>query len=271
LKILVNDDVTYHVEVCGDGFPLVMLHGFTGRGSNWLPFCSALSGNSKLILPDIIGHGSTEASLDKGENYSLTSVAEHIVDIMDEFGFEKFDVLGYSMGGRVAIAISILFPERIRKLVIESASPGLKSYLECSDRHLSDAKLAGSIIENGIEVFVDYWENIPLFESQKSLPSEIRSTIRKQRLSNDPRQLANALYGMSPALQPSFWKYLDRIQADVLMIVGELDHKYCQIAEDMQKGIKNGQIYKVEQCGHAIHVEQPEKFGTIVSEFLLNT
>jgi 2-succinyl-6-hydroxy-2,4-cyclohexadiene-1-carboxylate synthase len=248
-----------------------MLHGFTGRGSNWLPFCSLLGDKSKLIMPDIIGHGSTEASLVAGENYQLTTVAEHLIKIIDEFGFEKVDLLGYSMGGRVAIAMSILFPERIRNLVVESASPGLKTDIERKERLYSDTNLSVSIIENGIEAFVDYWENIPLFKSQKSLPLEIRSAIRKQRLLNEPIKLANALFGMSTGMQPSYWEHLHKIQADVLLVVGELDQKFCQIAEEMQKSLKKGQIYKVEQCGHAIHVEQPEIFGTIVSEFLLNT
>jgi 2-succinyl-6-hydroxy-2,4-cyclohexadiene-1-carboxylate synthase len=270
LKIEVDDN-SYHVKVCGEGFPLIMLHGFTGRGANWTPFCSTIGEKSKLVMPDLMGHGSTETCSYEGDNYHLTRAANDIIKIMDEFGFEKADILGYSMGGRIAIGIAILFPDRVRKLVLESASPGLKTALERKERLYSDAKLAGSIIENGIEEFVNYWENIPLFESQKSLPPERRDSIRRQRLSNDPIKLANALFGMSTGMQPSFWEDLPSVEADVLLIVGELDQKFCKIAEEMQKSLPKGQIYKVTQTGHAIHVEQPEKFGTIVSEFLLNT
>jgi 2-succinyl-6-hydroxy-2,4-cyclohexadiene-1-carboxylate synthase len=268
---LVVDEVSYHIEVCGEGFPLIMLHGFTGSGASWKPFCSTLGKESKLIMPDLIGHGATKTDSIEGEKYFVTSVVEHIIQILDRLEYEKVDILGYSMGGRVALALSVLYPSRVRNLILESASPGLKTMKERKERIFSDMRLGMSILQDGLTQFVDYWENIPLFESQKSLPLRIRKKIRNQRLSHDPTKLANALWGMSTGMQPSFWEDLDRIEANVLMIVGDLDEKFCKIAEEMQKLMKNGQIYKVEQCGHAIHVEQPEKFGTIVSEFLLNT
>jgi 2-succinyl-6-hydroxy-2,4-cyclohexadiene-1-carboxylate synthase len=270
MKIRVGE-VSYHIELCGEGFPLVMLHGFTGSGASWKPFCSTLGEKSTLIMPDLPGHGQTIPKSLGGEKYFFMCVVEYIIEIIDKLGYEKFDILGYSMGGRLALALSVLYPNRVRKLVLESASPGLKTSAESEERRISDTKLAAMIIEQGVERFVDYWENIPLFESQKSLPLKTRNKIRNQRLSNDPIKLANALWGMSTGMQPSFWKALDRIDADVLMIVGAIDEKFCKIAEEMQKLMKKGQIYKVVQCGHAIHVEHPEKFGTIVSEFLLNT
>lgn len=265
------DEVSYHLEVCGEGFPLIMLHGFTGCGANWKPFCSTLGAKSMLIMPDLPGHGMTTTDSLDGAKYYFMSVVEQIIGVIDKLGYDKVDILGYSMGGRLALAMSIMYPSRVRKLILESASPGLKTSQERKERSLADSNLGFSILEHGLEKFVNYWENIPLFESQKSLPTGKRALIKKQRLANDPTSLANALWGMSTGMQPSFWESLNTITAEVLIIVGELDYKFCQIAEEMQKAMKNGQIYKVEHCGHAIHVEQPEKFGTIVSEFLLNT
>jgi 2-succinyl-6-hydroxy-2,4-cyclohexadiene-1-carboxylate synthase len=265
------DEVTYHIEVCGDGYPLFMLHGFTGSSASWKPFCSTLGENATLIMPDLQGHGQTTTDSIEGEKYLFLYVVDHIIDIMDKLGYDKVDLLGYSMGGRLALALSVLYPNRVRKLILESASPGLKNLQERKERNFSDLKLGVSILQSGLEQFVDYWENIPLFESQKLLPLETRNRVRNQRLSHNPERLGNALWGMSTGMQPSFWEDLNCIDASVLMIVGDLDEKFCKIAEEMQKLMKNGQIYKVEQCGHAIHVEQPEKFGTIVSEFLLNT
>jgi 2-succinyl-6-hydroxy-2,4-cyclohexadiene-1-carboxylate synthase len=266
------DGISYHVEVCGEGFPLLMLHGFTGRGSNWNPFCPTLGKQSKLIMPDIVGHGSTvtDETID-GKRFLLSSAAKDFMKIIDELGFEKVDILGYSMGGRIALAMAVYFPNRVRKLILESASPGLKTDTERKERFYSDTDLATFIYENEIEAFVDYWENLPLFESQKSLPTEIRSSIRKQRLMNDPGGLSENLFGMGTGRQPNFWKRLQKINSEVLLVVGELDHKFCEIAIEMQLNLQNGKIYKVENAGHAIHVEQPEKFGTIVSEFLSNT
>jgi 2-succinyl-6-hydroxy-2,4-cyclohexadiene-1-carboxylate synthase len=267
------EGITYHVEFCGEGYPLIMFHGFTGRGANWLPFCSTLGKGSTLIMPDIIGHGLTAAPQDDESlhRYSMESVAHDFLTMIDQLGYEKVDILGYSMGGRLALSMAVLFPDRVRKLILESASPGLKTEGERQERNLADKKLGQFMHEKGMETFVDYWENLSLFESQKSLAREKRSAIRKQRLMNSPIQLRKNLINMGTGNQPSYWGRLDEIQAEVLMIVGGLDLKFCRIAEDMQKTLKKGKIYQVKQCGHAIHVEQPEKFGTIVSEFLSNT
>lgn len=272
MKAVVNG-VSYHLEVCGEGFPLLMLHGFTGRGANWAPFCQDIGRSSHLIMPDIIGHGSTRVieSEMNINRYQIESVVNDIIAIIDELGYDKVDLLGYSMGGRLALAIAVQHPNRIRKLVLESASPGLQTMEERTQRVDSDLELANFILNKGMESFVDYWENIPLFKSQVSLPSEVKESIRRQKLMNDPEELSMSLKGMGTGAQPSYWEDLSRVQSDVLLIVGALDNKFCKIAEEMKKNLKNGEIYKVEQAGHAIHVEQPEKFGTIVREFLSNT
>jgi 2-succinyl-6-hydroxy-2,4-cyclohexadiene-1-carboxylate synthase len=269
MNILV-DGLTYHIEICGEGFPLLMLHGFTGRGSNWSPFCTSIGSQSKLIMPDIIGHGFTELS-EEIHRYDIESIAKDMIEIINHLGFEKVDLLGYSMGGRLALSIALLFPERVRKLILESASPGLDSEQDRQVRQDADKKLALSILEKGVEAFIDFWEDIPLFKTQKSLNENVQSSIRLQRLTNKPTGLANSLIGMGTGSQPSYWGRLHEVKAETLMIVGELDDKFCQIAEEMQKNLQKGEIYKIKHAGHAIHVEQPEKFGTIVSEFLRTT
>jgi 2-succinyl-6-hydroxy-2,4-cyclohexadiene-1-carboxylate synthase len=269
LRFLVNG-VNYHIELCGEGFPVLCLHGFTGRGSNWQNYCSALGKSTKLIMPDLIGHGMTDSPQDIAR-YRIECVAKDMVGLLDQLGFEKVDILGYSMGGRLAISMALLYPERVRKLILESASPGLFSVKDRRERKASDQQLAEFIQNKGMVEFVDLWENIPLFQTQKTLPAELQSSIRLQRLANQPTGLINSLLGMGTGNQPSYWEELHTISAEVLLIVGELDIKFCQIAVEMQKKLQKGKIYKVDGCGHAIHVEQSEKFGTIVSEFLSNT
>ncbi|MFD2446529.1 2-succinyl-6-hydroxy-2,4-cyclohexadiene-1-carboxylate synthase [Bacillus sp. CGMCC 1.16607] len=266
MKFLV-DDITYHVEICGEGHPLLLLHGFTGRGTNWMPYCSTIGNKAKLIMPDIIGHGLTEHPEVLGR-YEIESVAKDCISILDQLGIEQVDLLGYSMGGRLAISLAILFPNRIRKLILESASPGLATEEARRERQQADEKLAHFIKEKGIIEFVDYWEDIPLFQSQKSLPEITRDRIRTQRLANHPIGLINSLLGMGTGSQPSYWENLKEMKAESLFIVGELDQKFCQIALQMQKSLPKAKIYKVKNAGHAIHVEQAEKFGTIVSGFL---
>jgi 2-succinyl-6-hydroxy-2,4-cyclohexadiene-1-carboxylate synthase len=267
---VVIDDISYHVELCGTGFPLVLLHGFTGDRSTWTPFCERWGKHSQLIIPDIIGHGDTDSPMDV-ERYKIEATARDLAGILDCLEISQIDLLGYSMGGRLALTFALIFPERVRKLVLESASPGLVTEEERKQRRMNDAKLANFIKENGITAFVDYWEDIPLFSSMKTLSPEIRGEIRKQRLKNSPIGLANSLIGMGTGSQPSWWGYpLKNLPCEVLLIAGGKDQKFCRIAEKMAMAIKNNKLEKIANCGHAIHVEECEKFGTIVSDFLSN-
>lgn len=262
------DGIHYHVEMCGEGFPLLLLHGFTGDGSTWGPYRHVWGQHSRLIIPDIIGHGNTDAP-DDLNRYQIDAVAADMVNILDQLGVKQVDILGYSMGGRLALTFALLYPERVRKLILESASPGLPTEEERQERRNKDADLAKLINEQGILSFVDYWENIPLFSTMNALSDSVKETIRKQRLANSPEGLANSLLGMGTGSQPSWWEDLDKLSCDILVLAGEKDKKFCRIAEKIKINSRKASLIIFHESGHAIHVEDLEKFGTIVSDFLL--
>ncbi|MCM3575827.1 2-succinyl-6-hydroxy-2,4-cyclohexadiene-1-carboxylate synthase [Mesobacillus subterraneus] len=269
MKTLING-VRYHVEQCGDGFPLVLLHGFTGAASTWKPFSPMWGQHSTLLMIDLIGHGETESPGDMAR-YDIKKAANDLKMLLDQLGIDKADFLGYSMGGRTAITFASLYPERVRKLVLESTTPGLVNPEDREARIRQDHKLAARIEQEGLEPFIDFWESIPLFQSQLNLPEEVREQIRSQRLRNNPVGLANSLRGMGTGAQPSWWDQLENFDFETLLITGELDEKFCKIATDMASRLPNPTHLTINGCGHAIHVEEREKFGTIVSEFLSNT
>ncbi|WHY66075.1 2-succinyl-6-hydroxy-2,4-cyclohexadiene-1-carboxylate synthase [Neobacillus sp. SuZ13] len=267
---IVIDESRYYVEVCGDGLvPLVLLHGFTGDSTTWAPFHESWGKSTKLIIPDIIGHGKTE-SPEALNRYQMDAAASDLNTILVQMGIEQVDLLGYSMGGRLALTFALLYPGRVRKLILESSSPGLAMESEKQHRRMKDAELANFIQEQGIIAFVDYWEEIPLFSTMKRLPWETQKKIRKQRLKNSPIGLTNSLLGMGTGSQYSWWGRLSELTCEVLLLTGAEDHKFCAIARQMMKEMKNSSWVVIDGCGHAIHVEEPEKFGTIVSDFLSN-
>ncbi|MFP5114629.1 2-succinyl-6-hydroxy-2,4-cyclohexadiene-1-carboxylate synthase [Bacillaceae bacterium C204] len=267
---IVINGIRYHVEVCGDGLvPLVLLHGFTGDSTTWANFHEWRGQYTKLIIPDIIGHGKTD-SPDELSRYHIEAAATDLKDILDQIGVKQVDLLGYSMGGRLALTFALLFPESVRKLILESSSPGLATEDESQQRRMKDAELAKFITEKGISAFVDYWEKISLFSTLKRLPLVSQHKIRQQRLKNSQKGLANSLLGMGTGSQPSWWGKLKELTCEVLLITGAEDQKFCDIADRMMKELKNSTWIVVEGSGHVIHVEDPKKFGTIVSDFLSN-
>ncbi|WP_025729907.1 2-succinyl-6-hydroxy-2,4-cyclohexadiene-1-carboxylate synthase [Heyndrickxia ginsengihumi] len=259
--------VYYHVEVIGKGTPVLCLHGFTGDGNTWKKMTDLLQSQYQVILVDILGHGQSAKPTDPNR-YDIEKVAQDLHEIVNNLGIDRVNIIGYSMGGRLAITFAVLYPEKVKSLLLESTSPGLKTENEREERREKDGQLANMIEEKGIEAFVSYWTNIPLFASQKSLPIQKQEAIRKQRLENDPIGLANSLRGMGTGAQHSWWDHLSRLSMPILLVTGSLDQKFCKIAEEMKQSLANAEHMTVLNVGHAIHVEVPEKFGTIVKGFL---
>jgi 2-succinyl-6-hydroxy-2,4-cyclohexadiene-1-carboxylate synthase len=259
--------VTYHAETAGRGEPLILLHGFTGSAASWEPFIPDWSRRYRIVAVDIIGHGSSDAPPDVSR-YSMEHAVDDLAALMDALDMDAAAVLGYSMGGRLALSLAALKPEKVRALILESSSPGLSAAEERLERARQDEALAGRIEREGLEWFVAYWENLPLFQSVKRLPQEIQERIRRQRLNNRALGLANSLRGMGAGAQPSWWEHLPLLPMPVQLIAGEWDGKYMAIARRMQEMIPRCRFTPVAQAGHMVHVEQAQIFDKIVMEFL---
>ncbi|NCU17788.1 2-succinyl-6-hydroxy-2,4-cyclohexadiene-1-carboxylate synthase [Pallidibacillus pasinlerensis] len=268
-RLIDLNGINYSYFVAGKGEPLLLFHGFTGTKNTWKPFINYWSDYFRVIAIDLPGHGDTE-SPESINRYKIESVVEDIHTFLEKLKIDKAHLLGYSMGGRFALSFAILHPVKVHSLILESSSPGLKSAEARYQRVEQDNKLAQMIEDKGIIHFVNYWENIPLFQSQKRLSKEMQAQIRKERLSQNPKGLANSLRGMGTGVQPSWWNKLDELQFPTYIITGELDEKFCKIGQEMIKKIPKGEILTIFDAGHAVHVEKRDKFGKIVLDILLN-
>ncbi|MDE4083981.1 2-succinyl-6-hydroxy-2,4-cyclohexadiene-1-carboxylate synthase [Planococcus maritimus] len=264
---LMTNGVRYHIEVAGEAAcpVLVLLHGFTGSTATWKTVIENWR-DYRIVAIDLIGHGQTESPADESR-YTMERQLDDLDFIFEEMKLEKFTLLGYSMGGRTALAYACEFPDRIDLLVLESASPGLKTEAARQERRERDAQLAFNILEGGIEQFVGKWENIPLFDSQKSLPEYVRQQVKQERLAQNAQGLANSLKGMGTGSQRSYWDCLPELKMRVLLITGELDPKFYATAREMQELLPNAE-HRIISAGHAIHVEKPVEFATMVMERL---
>ncbi len=243
---------------------IVMLHGFTGSTKTWQHIAKELP-DYHIVAVDLIGHGQSVAP-GSSTAYEMKPQLEVLEEIFEKLALSKFTLVGYSMGGRIALSYTVNYPKRVSQLILESASPGLANEADRFARKQADDLLAHKIEANGIASFVEAWENIPLFASQKNLPQHIQQEIRTERLQQSKEGLANSLRGMGTGMMPSMWGHLAEITCPVTLITGDLDKKFVQIAREMKKLIKNAKHYTVEAAGHTIHVENPVKFATIVKE-----
>lgn len=259
--------VHFHHELTGDGPPLTLLHGFTGSLKNWSLFVHGLKEQFTVLTVDLLGHGRTDVLHGAGR-YGMIHAAADLIALIDETFGAPSHLLGYSMGGRLALYTAIHYPEKITSLILESTSPGLMSHVERMQRQQQDNALADRIERDGIEAFVDYWQALPLFASQQRLAPDIRSALRHQRLRNRPAGLANSLRGMGTGVQPSLWDQLHQLNLPVLLLAGELDTKFVGIAQQMYDLLPDAQLVVVPDAGHTVHLEQPAAFQSAVMTFL---
>ncbi|MCG7342517.1 2-succinyl-6-hydroxy-2,4-cyclohexadiene-1-carboxylate synthase [Sporosarcina sp. ACRSL] len=261
--------LSIHVEMEGEPHlpAVVFLHGFTGTSATWKEVRNELKGKYRTITVDLTGHGNTTVP-ESPERYSMEEQIEDLEALFVQLGLDTFYVVGYSMGGRIALAYTIHYPKRVKALFLESSSPGLKEERDRIERRKADKLLAQKIMENGIVSFVDKWENIPLFESQKSLPAEKKQAVRNERLQQSETGLANSLLGIGTGSQKSYWESLHSIPNPVLLMTGELDAKFVGIAREMQALSPMWRHIVVPEAGHAIHVEKPRIFATMIMEYM---
>ena len=249
---------------------LVMLHGFTGSAAGWGHQLDAFATYGlRVIALDLLGHGQSDAPYDP-QRYAIEHCQQDVLAVLQELGVSKDQavLLGYSMGGRIALYTA--FSGFFRALILESASPGLEDPAEREQRRFSDEALAASIELDGIQAFIERWEKLPLFTSQKSLPFECRQALRRQRLQNRATGLAQSLRGVGTGVQPSLYARLPTLHIPVLLIAGELDTKFTAIARQMAQVLPQSQLRIIPGAGHTVHLERPQEFVSLVGNFSLS-
>ena len=244
----------------------VLMHGFTGSSHSWgedLVDGLASVGCPPVLL-DLPGHGRNVASPDESD-FSLDSALSAIADS----GQWPAGLVGYSMGGRLALHFAAQRPDAVRRLVLESASPGLETQAERRVRRESDDELARVIEHEGVEAFIDQWERLPLFETQATAAESVRSRLRAGRLRNSVEGLAGALRGLGTGALPSLWDALPDIHVPTLVLVGGLDRRFVSTGERMAAALPDARLVVVPGAGHAVHLERPDAWLEAVTGFLL--
>lgn len=245
---------------------VVFLHGFTGTTRTWEEVISSLAPSIEILTVDLLGHGESD-KLQEEKRYFVEEQVQDLHLLFQQLGLEHFTLVGYSMGGRLALAYACEYG--VDCLILESSSPGLNDEEARIQRKVADIKLAEKILKDGVLAFTNYWEEIPLFDSQKRLSAEKKQQIREERLSQSAVGLSNSLKGFSTGVQPSLWKKLDSLNFPVILLTGELDKKFCEIAKKMKALLRNADWKIINDVGHAIHVENPKLFATIVEDIIL--
>ena len=245
---------------------LVMLHGFLGDGDDFDSVTATLSKKWRVVTVDLPGHGSSPI-LDVHGAAAFEHCAELLLDVVDQLATPWCHLLGYSMGGRIALYTAVKFPARFRSLILESSSPGLSSPEEQAERRQQDEATARRLESQPLETFLADWYRQPLFGRVSEDADRLGQLIDKRRHGN-VRHLAWALRALGTGCQLSLWETLSRVSLPVLLITGQNDSKFTKIAASMRVLLPDARGETLSGAGHNVHMELPDDYAAVVSSFL---
>nr|WP_093028645.1 alpha/beta fold hydrolase [Thiocapsa roseopersicina] len=224
------------------------MHGFTGGSEDWWACCPRLKGRALAI--DLPGHGADSTTVRPFQD-SIGDILGALPDSVDE-------VIGYSLGGRFALGLMALDPDRFRRATIISAHPGLEDASQRADRLADDRAWIRRLLDDGIDAFVDDWESQPLFATQAGLPSTVLKRQRRRRLGQPPTGLAASLEQHGLARMPSLWKPLAAFTGELTWIVGAADTRFLGIAREVVRRRPATRLHVLPGVGHNPLLECPE-------------
>lgn len=260
------DQYCFHYQTagCSEHPVILFLHGFMGNCREFEQAIALLSNQSYCLSVDLPGHGKTQVTADD-QAYTIENTAHGLIQFLETLKIQSCSLVGYSMGGRLALYLALHFPDWFSKAVLESASPGLKTTAERELRIQRDLTLAEKL-EADFSSFLAKWYAQPLFNSLQHHSNF--EQLLNQRLQNRPEQLAQSLRYLSTGCQPSLWQQIQKNIVPTSLLVGELDSKFIQINTEMSQVGNLMQLRIVEQCGHNIHFENTSVFAKHLQSFL---
>lgn len=262
------DGLQWRVRTWGDAErpAVVLLHGFTWDGAAWEPVAEPLSERFHCVAPDLPGHGGTSWPVPT-EEWSFDRVADALAGVLASMDLVAPSLVGYSLGGRLALRLALPGASPVERLVLIGASAGLRSDAERLSRVRADAELACRLLQDGTAAFLERWMAQPLFEPMRALGPERLARLNARRVAQEPGGLAASLQTMGTGSQPFLMEALSGLAIPTLLVVGEADAKFRAIAAEMLARLPQGRLEVVSGCGHSVPFERPEALSALLTAF----
>jgi len=232
------------------------LHGFTQRGAMW-DEVAGLAGGA-WDTPDLPGHGGTAA-------VPWDAAVAMVVGWIGDAG-PATTLVGYSMGGRIALAAALEHPAGLDRLVLVSASPGIADDAARERRLREDEATADRIERLGVDLFLIEWLSLPMFSGLGRRPAAWGSRDLRLRQSNDAAGLAAAMCLLGHGSQPFLGDRVGELRVPVVTVAGDRDGAYAFHASGMAAAVPDGRFVEVGGAGHAVVAEDPKAIARILTE-----
>jgi 2-succinyl-6-hydroxy-2,4-cyclohexadiene-1-carboxylate synthase len=251
--------VPLHVELRGDGPPLVLLHGFTQTARLWGPFGDTLASGHTLVGVDLPGHGGSDAvRADLPQTAELVHAA-----VVSAIGDSPVDLLGYSLGARVALHMAIKTTMALRRLVLIGATGGIEDPVARRRRAEADEATADALDTSGdVDGFIARWVSGPMFAGL----ADAAQTEERRR--NSAAGLASSLRMAGTGTQEPLWDRVANLSPPLLALAGTNDTRFAAHAIRLTRTAPHAVVSLVPGGGHAVHLAQPGFVGRLVGHWL---
>ncbi|NHM16899.1 alpha/beta fold hydrolase [Eggerthellaceae bacterium zg-887] len=259
--------------------PVVLVHGFAQSAASWEAVARRLAEDRAVYALDLLGCGGSDRPEDP-EAYSLTAQGRVLAAFVrlvcgqaEGAAAAMFHVkpwvVGYSMGGRVVLAAAAAdkaFSQLVGGIVLESAGLGPATESDRAAAVSADARHAAMLRTAGVDAFFAYWEDLPLFATQRDLPDDVRRSVAAERLAHDAEALARAFDRAGQHCMPARDRTIETLQRlvaakiPVCYLAGHLDRKYADVAAALKAALPAAAVRIIPDAGHNTHLENPEGF-----------
>lgn len=243
--------------------PVVFLHGLFGVPEGWRSVADELEHKGALYAETLAGHGATP-------RYHASFIST-VDAIADRWADKPAHFVGYSLGGRLALALAALRPASVLSVVAIGAHPGLIDETERLRRQRWEMELCDVSVHQGLEALINQWEKLPLWESQRALPPEALQRQRRARLSHTRPGVAWALQSLGTGAMPELWSGLQDTKVPIALVAGALDEKFASIND--QVAALSDSITKalVPDVGHNVVLEAPVSLAMLIRAHLVRS
>jgi pimeloyl-ACP methyl ester carboxylesterase len=241
----------------GKGFPLVLIHGFLGSSKMWEPQINFFKNNFRVITPDLPGFGKSNKA--KSHN-NIQSIANLLMDCIEEKKIDKFYLLGHSMGGMIVQEMAKKYGNKIVKLICYSTGPRgeMPGRFESVDQSRENLK------KKGLEITVKNIAKTWFVRKENAKYFDICIEAGKQ---TSTKAADDALIAFKN------WNGVDtlkNIKNETLIVWGDQDKSYnLEQIKTLEKSIKKSKLVIFKNCAHNVHLEQPDQFNNAIKNFLL--
>lgn len=245
----------HYLRTGGDKPPVVLLHGLMLNGACWTPLARALEEDYDVIMPDARGHGNSSIP----ENgYRYDDLADDVVGLIDALGLVRPVLLGHSMGGMTAAVVASRSPKRLRGLImVDPTFLSLQRQCEVYESGVADQHR--SILSRPMEDLL-----AEMRERHRRRSSEVIELFTQARFQTS----LHAFEVLKPP-NPDYMQLINMLQVPSQLVVGDVGSVVTfETAAELARLNQLLKVVQIEEAGHGVPYDQPERFSAIVQTFL---